>query len=107
MRCGRAGESTHPHGQDGFKARGTPPHPYTRGRLTSLPSPQDDGRQELSTIEGNVPSIYQLPPGCAFHNRCKHAQSICSREVPPTFQKDGRCVKCWMYSDQWEEEVQP
>ena len=84
-----------------------PLHPYTRGLLTSLPSAQDDGGKELVTIEGNVPSIYQLPPGCAFHNRCKHAQGICSREVPPTFQKDGRCVKCWMYSDQWEEEVQP
>lgn len=83
-----------------------PLHPYTRGLLTSLPSPQDDGRQELSTIEGNVPSIYNLPPGCAFHNRCKYARGICSREVPPTLQKGDQCVKCWMYADKWEQEVQ-
>ena len=81
-----------------------PLHPYTRGLLTSLPSAQDDEGKELATIEGNVPSIYHLPKGCAFHDRCKHARGICEREVPPTVQKENQCVKCWIYSDKWETE---
>ena len=79
-------------------------HPYTRGLLNSIPKV---GRTEgdLQTIEGAVPSIYNLPAGCAFSNRCGECGRICQEKEPPTLQlEDGRVVKCWKYTPQWGEE---
>ena len=81
-----------------------PLHPYTRGLLNSIPKV---GRTEgdLQTIEGAVPSIYNLPAGCAFSNRCGECGRICQEKEPPTLQlEDGRVVKCWKYTPQWGEE---
>ena len=81
-----------------------PLHPYTKGLLNSIPKV---GRTEgdLQTIEGAVPSIYNLPAGCAFSNRCGECGRICKEKEPPTFQlEDGRVVKCWKYTPQWGEE---
>ena len=81
-----------------------PLHPYTKGLLNSIPKV---GRTEgdLQTIEGAVPSIYNLPAGCAFSNRCGECGRICKEKEPPTLQlEDGRVVKCWKYTPQWEKE---
>lgn len=78
-----------------------PRHPYTQGLLKSVPGIHSAGR-ELETIEGNVPSIYQLPSGCTFHNRCKFARGLCAREEPPVVTEGGRSVKCWMCTGRWE-----
>lgn len=81
-----------------------PLHPYTKGLLNSIPKV---GRTEgdLQTIEGAVPSIYNLPAGCAFSNRCGECGRICQEKEPPTLQlEDGRVVKCWKYTPQWEKE---
>lgn len=81
-----------------------PLHPYTRGLLNSIPKV---GRTEgdLQTIEGAVPSIYNLPAGCAFSNRCGECGRICKEKEPPTLQlEDGRVVKCWKYTPQWGKE---
>lgn len=81
-----------------------PLHPYTRGLLNSIPKV---GRTEgdLQTIEGAVPSIYNLPAGCAFSNRCGECGRICQEKEPPTLQlEDGRVVKCWKYTPQWGKE---
>src|SRR5215471_5649977 len=43
-----------------------PVHPYTRGLLQSVPTLRSDRSQPLNTIEGTVPSIGAMPPGCAF-----------------------------------------
>lgn len=75
-----------------------PRHPYTVGLLNSLPSLKNSNA-ELETIEGNVPSIYQLPGGCAFHSRCKYAKPVCSREEPPMIDSGGHQVKCWKYAE--------
>ena len=60
-----------------------PLHPYTRGLLNSIPKV---GRTEgdLQTIEGAVPSIYNLPAGCVFSNRCGECGRICQEKEPPT-----------------------
>jgi len=81
-----------------------PLHPYTKGLLNSIPKV---GRTEgdLQTIEGAVPSIYNLPAGCAFSNRCGECGRICKEKEPPTLQlEDGRAAKCWKYTPQWGEE---
>jgi peptide/nickel transport system ATP-binding protein len=58
-----------------------PRHPYTQALLTSLPSAAKPA-ERLPTIEGVVPPIDALPPGCAFAPRCSRANHICSQEDP-------------------------
>lgn len=78
-----------------------PKHPYTKGLLNSLPRIYED-QDELATIEGNVPSPYNLPEGCRFASRCGHREAICDRKLPELIeQSNGVKVRCWMYTDQW------
>src|SRR5881392_1309656 len=46
-------------------------HPYTRGLLRAVPTLRSDRTKPLLTIDGTVPSIASLPPGCAFEPRCE------------------------------------
>jgi len=59
-----------------------PTHPYTRGLLASIPRLEQPARQRLSTIEGMVPSLYELPAGCRFSNRCALVQPACELALP-------------------------
>ena len=58
-----------------------PRHPYAQALLTSLPSAAKPA-ERLPTIEGVVPPIDALPPGCAFAPRCSRANHICIQEDP-------------------------
>jgi oligopeptide/dipeptide ABC transporter ATP-binding protein len=51
-------------------------HPYTQGVIGSQPGRARPG-QVLQSIEGQLPSLSQLPDGCRFHPRCRHAADIC------------------------------
>lgn len=59
----------------------TPRHPYTIGLLRALPS-TTARVDRLTTIEGNVPPIDAMPPGCAFAPRCTHADATCRAHAP-------------------------
>ncbi len=59
-----------------------PTHPYTRGLLASIPRLETPPKSRLSIIEGMVPGLMDLPPGCRFQNRCPHAQDSCSAQAP-------------------------
>jgi oligopeptide/dipeptide ABC transporter ATP-binding protein len=56
-----------------------PQHPYTRGLLRCVPRLSHPGgeRRRLETIEGTVPDLLHLPPGCPFADRCPEVQPIC------------------------------
>ena len=72
-----------------------PMHPYTRGLLGSVPGQNRRG-EPLQQIEGMVPSLLNLPNGCAFQNRCSAATEQCSAAPPdPTLTNDGRLVRCF------------
>ncbi|MBP7779574.1 MAG: ABC transporter ATP-binding protein [Acidobacteria bacterium] len=58
-----------------------PAHPYTKGLLASIPHGRAGER--LVAIEGVVPNLDQLPPGCAFAPRCTSRMAECERAVPP------------------------
>jgi oligopeptide/dipeptide ABC transporter ATP-binding protein len=58
-----------------------PRHPYTAGLLRSMPRVDMD-IDHLTPIEGTVPSLAELPAGCAFHPRCGRASGYCA-QVPP------------------------
>jgi len=60
-----------------------PRHPYTRALLDSMPKPGITGHQQrLPAIEGTVPSLFNLPSGCRFHDRCQQAKPDCKDKLP-------------------------
>ena len=61
----------------------SPIHPYTRGLLHSVPTLRTDRSRPLMTIEGNVPNIATLPPGCKFEPRCELRVAECAMALPP------------------------
>ncbi len=73
-----------------------PRHPYTRALLDSVPSIDPRHRDRLKSIEGELPSPLNPPPGCAFAPRCARASARCN-EVAPTLERhvDGRQVACY------------
>jgi peptide/nickel transport system ATP-binding protein len=56
-----------------------PRHPYTEGLLRAAPRL---ARQKLEPIQGAVPALDALPPGCAFAQRCPHRVEQCDSRVP-------------------------
>ena len=72
-----------------------PAHPYTQGLLRAIPTFATDRVQPLATIEGTVPSIAALPPGCPFEPRCAYRIPACSEELPPLVEIEaGHFARC-------------
>jgi oligopeptide/dipeptide ABC transporter ATP-binding protein len=59
----------------------TPRHPYTQALLASVPRPHPN-RTRARTVAGELPSLLDPPPGCAFHTRCPYAFDRCRVERP-------------------------
>jgi oligopeptide/dipeptide ABC transporter ATP-binding protein len=59
-----------------------PNHPYTRLLFSAIPTLDDLVFKESATLEGEVPTPIDLPPGCPFHPRCPHAMDRCRRQAP-------------------------
>jgi peptide/nickel transport system ATP-binding protein/oligopeptide transport system ATP-binding protein len=77
-----------------------PKHPYTIGLMNSIPI-LGIGKKEkrLSTIPGVVPSLFKLPQGCLFHERCSVARGECGQLEPPMIDLgDGHIVRCHNYA---------
>jgi peptide/nickel transport system ATP-binding protein len=74
-----------------------PRHPYTRGLMASMPGGHPGSR--LKAIQGTVPPLGQLPPGCAFAPRCPDRFEPCTTTPPGTTAIDAdRTVKCYLHS---------
>jgi peptide/nickel transport system ATP-binding protein len=75
-----------------------PRHPYTRGLMASMPEVISEGTRadaRLTEIPGMVPSLTNLPPGCAFAPRCTLAIDRCRAEYPPLQDFNGHLSACW------------
>jgi oligopeptide/dipeptide ABC transporter ATP-binding protein len=73
----------------------SPAHPYTRGLLHAVPDLQTDRNRPLETIEGTVPSLQNLPSGCAFEPRCESRVPECARALPPLIEvASGHWARC-------------
>ncbi len=60
-----------------------PRHQYTKGLLNSIPHFETGHRKErLETIKGLVPSMFNLPKGCRFSDRCPAVQDDCRAKQP-------------------------
>jgi peptide/nickel transport system ATP-binding protein len=66
-----------------------PRMPYTLGLLGSLPRPDEAERQPLTPVEGNPPSLIDLPPGCPFLPRCPMAIAVCAELEPDLLPVDS------------------
>jgi peptide/nickel transport system ATP-binding protein len=74
---------------------GDPMHPYTLALFAAMPRADERGRA-LAAIEGQVPSIEAMPPGCRFAPRCPFAISQCCEVYPPLREiKPDHFVSCW------------
>lgn len=72
-----------------------PMHCYTEGLMNSRAAIAKKG-ERLNCINGMVPSLNNMPKGCAFEPRCKKAMSICKERMPELLEvKDGHKVRCW------------
>jgi peptide/nickel transport system ATP-binding protein len=76
-----------------------PRHPYTRGLMASMPAVISLGARSdvrLTEIPGMVPSLTNLPAGCAFAPRCPLAIDRCRAEYPPLEEFGGdHLAACW------------
>ncbi len=72
----------------------TPQHPYTHGLIGSVPSRNKRGAP-LSQIPGMTPLLLNLPPGCAFRERCTHADEVCMQEPEIHLADDDRELRCF------------
>lgn len=73
-----------------------PKHPYTQGLIRSVPNPELE-QERLQTIPGIVPSLFDLPKGCRFQERCTYKEKKC--EAPEAqllldFENGVRAA-CW------------
>ncbi|MEH6636754.1 MAG: ABC transporter ATP-binding protein [Halioglobus sp.] len=77
-----------------------PAHPYTQGLLASIPRLETQPKSRLPIIEGMVPGLRDLPPGCRFANRCTHAVSACTTAVPGIEDvSENHSVSCMRWSE--------
>ncbi len=71
-----------------------PMHPYTKALLASTPAVDPRHRVERIKLKGELPSPMNPPSGCAFHQRCPHAQERCSVELPELTDHTTQKVAC-------------
>ena len=58
-----------------------PKHPYTQGLIKALPGSLQPGSR-LNQIPGMMPTLTDIPQGCAFHPRCSISDTVCRMETP-------------------------
>ena len=74
-----------------------PVHPYTKALLESIPDFESKTPHVFKPVTGEIPSLIDVPPGCAFRNRCPIAKERCSRFVPhlePVGRQTNHRVAC-------------
>jgi peptide/nickel transport system ATP-binding protein len=74
-----------------------PRHPYTVGLMGSIPSVREK-TQRLLQIDGSMPRLNSIPPGCAFHPRCREAFARCKVERPDLMTSGASQAACWLFA---------
>lgn len=75
-------------------------HPYMQALLSAIPvaDPEIEENREVTTVQGEVPSILKCPSGCPFHNRCPQCTERCKQETPQLHEAfPGHFVACHLY----------
>ena len=73
-----------------------PSHPYTQALIASVPGTSRRPGARLTTIDGQPPSLLNLPPGCRFAARCAHVHARCRDAYPPSITVGAEhAAACW------------
>ena len=77
-----------------------PRHPYTDGLMGSIPKIGAVKRHSrLVQIDGAMPRLNAIPPGCAFNPRCPKRFARCFTERPEPLPVGNALASCWLYVD--------
>ncbi|MDQ6621268.1 MAG: ABC transporter ATP-binding protein [Pseudomonadota bacterium] len=74
-----------------------PRHPYTAGLMASIPTIRSKATR-LKQIDGSMPRLAHIPPGCPFNPRCEYVFDRCHAERPELLPANGSMAACWRYS---------
>jgi peptide/nickel transport system ATP-binding protein len=75
----------------------SPHHPYSVGLMNSIP-PLDHRVERLAQIEGSMPRLNAIPPGCPFNPRCPKVFDRCITERPELLDAGSTRAACWLYA---------
>lgn len=86
-------------GEDVEKAK----HPYTQALLGAVFDTKMDFTKKIESIDSEIPSPLNVPPGCPFQTRCEHCMELCKKVRPTlTALRPGHEVACHMYGKEEE-----
>jgi peptide/nickel transport system ATP-binding protein len=74
-----------------------PRHPYTVGLMGSIPR-ISSAQKRLVQIDGAMPRLNAIPPGCAFNPRCPRRFERCVVERPDLLDAGGSRAACWLHA---------
>ena len=72
-----------------------PRHPYTQGLMGSIPA-LGHRVERLSQIDGAMPRLDAIPPGCAFNPRCPAVGPRCHIARPELAPAGASATACWI-----------
>ncbi len=73
----------------------SPKHPYTKGLIASIPTLTST---RISGIEGFMPDLANMPPGCKFYPRCPFVMEVCKKNEPELRTVgENQYAACWLY----------
>ena len=73
-----------------------PAHPYTMGLMAAIPDITMD-RERLHQIDGAMPRLNAIPPGCAYNPRCPRVFGRCIVERPDLLEAGATRAACWLH----------
>jgi peptide/nickel transport system ATP-binding protein len=73
-----------------------PAHPYTMGLMAAIPDITED-RERLYQIDGTMPRLNAIPPGCAYNPRCPRVFDRCRVERPDLLPAGATRAACWLH----------
>jgi peptide/nickel transport system ATP-binding protein len=73
-----------------------PAHPYSMGLMAAIPDITIE-RERLHQIDGAMPRLNAIPPGCAYNPRCPRAFARCSVERPDLLVAGATRAACWLH----------
>jgi peptide/nickel transport system ATP-binding protein len=78
-----------------------PQHPYTIGLMGAIPN-VGDNNERLAQIDGSMPRLTAIPPGCAFNPRCTRINDVpggrCTTERPGLLPAGKTMAACWLHA---------
>ena len=73
----------------------SPAHPYTEALLSAMPVPDPKRTGHRVLLFGEVADPSNPPSGCAFHPRCRYAETQCREEMPELREiENGHFARC-------------